>query len=61
MKRLLRVAFDVESGLHDWDIRLWPIGRLYYRRKSTTSGVEKRLGVYRLGRGEYAVEWWVAG
>lgn len=58
MKSLLRVLFDVESASHGWDIRVWPIGRLYYRRKPTTSGVEKRVGMYRVGRFEHAYEWW---
>jgi hypothetical protein len=61
MKRLLKVIFDVETMSHGWDVKLRPVGRLYYRRKFTTSGVERRVGLYRFGQWERAVEWWVAG
>lgn len=60
--KALRVLFDVETASHGWDIRPWPMRcRLYYHRKFTTSGVERRVGVYRVGRWEHAVVWWRAG
>lgn len=60
MRSLLRVLFDAEVASFGWDIRLWPVGRLYFKRTYTTSGVEKRVGVYRIGRFEHAYEWWAA-
>jgi hypothetical protein len=61
MKRLLRRAFDVEIQSYGWDLRLWPIGRLYFKRKGTTSGVERTVGLYRMAQWEYSIMWWVAG
>lgn len=59
MKRL----FDIERGPGaNWDIRPWPLKmRLEFRRKGTTSGVERRLGVYRISRWHYEFVWWRGG
>lgn len=62
MRRLLTRLFDVERSPGYWDLRVpWPAMRLYHRRKFTTSGVEHRLGLYRRGSFEHAIEWWVGG
>lgn len=61
LKRRLKKLFDVETAPHGWDVRVWPTNwRLYYKRKPTTGGVEKRVGVYQLTKGEAAFEWWVS-
>jgi hypothetical protein len=60
VRHWLARLLDLERCESGWDIRLWPIGRLYYcrDRSNVQPGVERRLGVYRIGRWEHAMVWW---